>query len=259
MINLFKLEIVICTLFVIGVNSGVVRFIDESMYDDADLVFDERQKGSDMNIRVNIKNLQVHVPDTQFTQSSFPTSDKNNLANIIKDSILKIFGIAPTHSNIHTTEESSDALNLNGNLVPAKYFLEISDFLQNNNDNNDNVDDLKIASRRRSSEILASDEYKIELLENSNNIKNETIKISKLHKKNSIVNEKDKIMETLKEETKFSNQIVLNKTEKEDRHEHNRPVQIDKLTVVTVSEEEEELLENITSSPKSLRSKVVWH
>lgn len=227
-----------------------------------DVVYDERQTDGETNIRLHIKNFQIQVPE-----SSLDTLQKSGMAEMIQKSIFKLFGIPyeetsqPTSGEQDLADEheeqeeqqqqitSNSMLQVNGNNLPAKFFLEISDFLMNNRDN-DAVDDKRVeTNHKQNAEIYATEEIKIERLENVNNVKNETITISKKRYSQGHADPQNQTTFEMTE-NKFRNNVTVNSTEKEDRFQQTRPIRLD--TVVMQVETD------AAGRPKTLREKVIW-
>ncbi|XP_058814754.1 uncharacterized protein LOC131678559 [Topomyia yanbarensis] len=237
-------------------------FTDDEANGEVDVMYDERQTEGETNIRLHVKNFQIQVPE-----SSLSTLKETNMAAMIRSSILRLFEIPHGESNepSSTQQESSEQeqqqelesnsmLQINGNNLPAKFFLEISDFLMNNHDN-DAVDDKRVESNHnKNAEIYATEEIKIERLENVNNVKNETITISKKRYNNGPAGSQSTpnqtLLETTNTENKFSNNVTHNHTEKEDRFQQTRPIRLD--TVVM------QVKVDSDGRPKTLREKVIW-
>lgn len=236
---------------------------DDYEDEEADVVYDERQTNGETNIRLHIKNLQIQVPE-----SSLSTFHKSDMATMIQHSIFKLFGIPfeePAQSSLPTQQDlaeeqqeqqqqttSNSMLQVNGNNLPAKFFLEISDFLMNNRDN-DAVDDKRVeTNHKQNAEIYATEEIKIERLENVNNVKNETITISKKRYSQSPQADAQNLTTFEMTHNKFSNNVTLNSTEKEDRFQQTRPIRLG--TTVAVMQVETDS----GGRPKTLREKVIW-
>ncbi|XP_055544318.1 uncharacterized protein LOC129729626 [Wyeomyia smithii] len=189
----------------------------------------------------------------------------STMATMIRNSILKLFGIPFEESEQSATPEeqvlteqeqqqqsaADSMLQINGNNLPAKFFLEISDFLMNNQDN-DAVDDQRVESNHKmNAENYATEEIKIERLENFNNVKNETITISKKRYTNGAKDATNPtVFETTNKENKFSNNVTHNHTNKEDRFQQTRPIRLDTVMM--------QVKPSVGGKPSTLREKVIW-
>lgn len=239
-------------------NENVRDYDDE---DEEDVIYDERQTDGETNIRLHIKNLQIQVPE-----SSLNTFQKSDMATMIQQSIFKLFGIPfekpndqshPSQQDLAEEQQeqqqqttSNSMLQVNGNNLPAKFFLEISDFLMNNRDN-DAVDDKRVeTNHKQNAEIYATEEIKIERLENVNNVKNETITISKKRYSQSPQPDPQSLTTFEMTHKKFSNNVTLNNTEKEDRFQQTRPIRLDAVVMQVETD--------AGGRPKTLREKVIW-
>ncbi|XP_053691846.1 uncharacterized protein LOC128740333 [Sabethes cyaneus] len=234
--------------------------VGEKANDEADIVYDERQTDGETNIRLHVKNFQIQVPE-----SSLAMLKGNTMTTMIRNSILKLFGIPFDESELSATQEeqvlseqeqqqqsaADSMLQINGNNLPAKFFLEISDFLMNNQDN-DAVDDQRVeTNHRKNAENYATEEIKIERLENVNNVKNETITISKKLYTNGPQNATNQtVFESTNTENKFSNNVTHNHTEKEDRYQKTRPIRLDTVMMMVKP--------GADGKPATLREKVIW-
>lgn len=234
---------------------------DEAYDDDeADVAYDERQTDGETNIRLHIKNFQIQVPE-----ASLDAFKKTDMATMIRNSILKLFGIPYEQSAESAAEPITDQqqptpgdsmLQVNGNDLPAKFFLEISDFLMNNHDN-DAVDDKRVESNhRKNAEIYATEEIKIERLENVNNVKNETITISKKRYSAGNPTNLTQLVESTSTENKFQNNVTHNHTESEDRFQQTKPIKLES-PVMQVGNGHENGTKTKTTTTR-LREKVIW-
>ncbi|KFB43074.1 hypothetical protein ZHAS_00010754 [Anopheles sinensis] len=280
-----------------------------------EVVYDQRQVNGETNIRLNIKNFQLRIPESQLVR--FQQSD---MAQLVRNSVLQLFGLPAVHDtsgdkvdganfnqpledevdeDVEEDEEkptsqkqqpgesetaqelplpegSASMLQVNGNNLPAKFFLEISDFLMNTFDN-DAVDDMRVETNHNQHQqmqrqqeqqmqqqqqqhqqgtllaetpLYAMEEIKIERVANSNNVKNETITISKKIKQVAPVPRNGTALETVSTENRFTSNATRNATENEDRFVKTKPIRLD--TVVMRVETDAQ------GHPKTLREKVIW-
>ncbi|XP_050093507.1 signal transducer and activator of transcription C-like [Anopheles aquasalis] len=269
-----------------------------------EIIYDQRQvsRPGGTNIRLNIKNLQVQLPESQLER--FQATD---MIQLIQQSVLRLLGIpiaaepAQTQQQAASTtrpsleddggdeqgqekQESASAsmLQVNGNNVPAKFFLEISDFLMNTKDN-DAVDDQRVDDNhnehQRQEELLhqqqqhelqqlqqqqhhqqfphdpsslyATEEIKIERLENSNNVKNETITISKRLTNLVTAAPNVPLIERNVTEHRTASNATQNATASEDRHVQTKPIRLDTVLVRMETSQQQ-------GPRKTLREKVIW-
>ncbi|EAL38958.1 AGAP008880-PA, partial [Anopheles gambiae str. PEST] len=148
--------------------SGNDRIEPQSDDDDDDkadeIIYDQRQGAGETNIRLSIKNFQLQLPESELKRLQ-----STDMVRLIQNSVLRLFGIGvgsdpepeatsrspPVAEQPASTERQpienfaqslpelvTSMLQVNGTNVPAKFFLEISDFLMNTNDN-DAVDDMR--------------------------------------------------------------------------------------------------------------------
>ncbi|XP_052864307.1 uncharacterized protein LOC128270922 [Anopheles cruzii] len=231
-----------------------------------EVIYDQRQVSGGTNIRLNIKNFQVQLPESQL--GHFHQSD---MAHLIRDSVLRLLGISTRIAPIQPEQEQepeaslaekASMLQVNGNNVPAKFFLEISDFLMNTKDN-DAVDDKRVDDNhnrqqeqlqglRQSNEqhhpLYAVEEIKIERLENSNNVKNETITISTKRTNVASVPPDSPVLERNLTETRTAANASQQATESENRFVQTKPIRLDTVVMGIGAQ----------GPPKTLREKVIW-
>ncbi|XP_035773850.1 ras-interacting protein RIP3-like [Anopheles albimanus] len=278
---------------------------------DDEIIYDQRQvsRPGGTNIRLNIKNFQVQLPESQLER--FQSSD---MVQLIQQSVLRLLGIpiaaepAHAHHAGSTTRRpspqdddeqqgqqkqqdpandgaSASMLQVNGNNVPAKFFLEISDFLMNTKDN-DAVDDQRVDDNhnehQRQEELLhqqqqqelqqqqqqqqqlqhqqfpqdlsslyATEEIKIERLENSNNVKNETITISKRLTNLATAPPHVPLIERNVTEHRMAANATQNATASEDRYVQTKPIRLDTVMVRMETSQQQ-------GPRKTLREKVIW-
>uniref|UniRef100_A0A182RUQ6 Uncharacterized protein n=1 Tax=Anopheles funestus TaxID=62324 RepID=A0A182RUQ6_ANOFN len=281
--------------------------IDERVVEDGDnddridssekVIYDQRQVNGETNIRLSIKNFRLQLPESQLK-----LFQKSNMAQLVRNSVLRLLGIEvetrpseeeafsrrPAVQQPTTTEKqpienlaqtlpdiSASMLQVNGNNLPAKFFLEISDFLMNTNDN-DAVDDMRVesnhnqqqqleqqqleqqlhrlqqqqnhpSSQQPSEPIFATEEIKIERLENTSNVRNQTITISKKRHQVGPLPMDGSALETVSKENHQSNNTTRNATESSDRFVETKPIRLDMVRLVAGS-----------NGPKTLREKVIW-
>uniref|UniRef100_A0A182JEE6 Uncharacterized protein n=1 Tax=Anopheles atroparvus TaxID=41427 RepID=A0A182JEE6_ANOAO len=265
-----------------------------------EVVYDQRQVSGETNIRLNIKNFQLRLPESQLVH--FQQSD---MAQLIRNSVLQLFGLppmvdtsggtvavnfkrpqkekpnplAPGQQPTEVQEQplppgSASMLQVNGNNLPAKFFLEISDFLMNTNDN-DAVDDKRVETNHNQQQqieqqqqekqvqtvrqpapllaetpLYAMEEITIERVANSNNVQNETITISKKIKQVAPVPPNGTALETVSTENRMTSNATHNATENEDRFVQTKPIRLDTVMVRVETDAQ--------GHPKTLREKVIW-
>uniref|UniRef100_A0A182VUA2 Uncharacterized protein n=1 Tax=Anopheles minimus TaxID=112268 RepID=A0A182VUA2_9DIPT len=271
---------------------------DDKIDSSEKVIYDQRQVNGETNIRLSIKNIQLQLPESQLEHFT-----KSNMAQLIRNSVLRLLGIEvsdpvepqassrrPPVEQPSSTEKqpienlaqslpdiSASMLQVNGNNLPAKFFLEISDFLMNTNDN-DAVDDMRVetnhnqqqqleqqqleqqmhrfqqqqqqhnpSSQQPSEPLFATEEIKIERLENTSNVRNQTITISKKRHQVGPLPLDGSALETVSKENHQSSNTTRNATESSDRFVETKPIRLDMVHVVSAS-----------NGPKTLREKVIW-
>uniref|UniRef100_A0A182Y937 Uncharacterized protein n=1 Tax=Anopheles stephensi TaxID=30069 RepID=A0A182Y937_ANOST len=269
---------------------------DEGRADSAEhVIYDQRQVNGETNIRLSIKNFKLQLPESQLDRFQ-----KSNMAQIIRNSVLRLLGVEmagfaepeassrrppvelPSPAEKQSTGNVSQAapdisasmLQVNGANLPAKFFLEISDFLMNTNDN-DAVDDKRVETNHNHQQqleqqqleqhlhrfqqhaeqpndqpskqpFLGTEEIKIERLENTSNLRNQTITISKKRHQVGPLPVNGSALETVSKENHQSSNTTRNATESSDRFVQTKPIRLETVRVVASNE------------PKTLREKVIW-
>uniref|UniRef100_A0A182MBS0 Uncharacterized protein n=1 Tax=Anopheles culicifacies TaxID=139723 RepID=A0A182MBS0_9DIPT len=273
---------------------------DDKIDSSEKVIYDQRQVNGETNIRLTIKNVQLQLPESQLA-----LFQKTNMAQLIRNSVLRLLGIEvtepseapqassrrpPVQPNPSSTEKqpienlaqslpdiSASMLQVNGNNLPAKFFLEISDFLMNTNDN-DAVDDMRVetnhnqqqqleqqqleqqlhrfqqqqqqnhpSSQQPPEPLFATEEIKIERLENTSNVRNQTITISKKRHQVGPLPMDGSAVETVSKENHHSTNTTRNATETSDRFVETKPIRLDTVQAASAS-----------YVPKTLREKVIW-
>uniref|UniRef100_A0A182P680 Uncharacterized protein n=1 Tax=Anopheles epiroticus TaxID=199890 RepID=A0A182P680_9DIPT len=273
---------------------------DKADPSDAAVIYDQRQGNGETNIRLSIKNVKIQLPESELVRFQ-----KSNMMQLIKNSVLRLLGLGmegdseapeatsrsppvvpPTSTeqqpigNIAQSlpELIASMLQVNGTNVPAKFFLEISDFLMNTSDN-DAVDDMRVETNHNHQQQLeqqqleqqlhrfqqqqqqhnhqmppqpaqepfyGTEEITIERLENTTNVRNQTITISKRRHQLGPLPMDGSALETVSKENHQSTNTTRNATESSDRFVQTKPIRLDTLQVT------------VTNEPKTLREKVVW-
>uniref|UniRef100_A0A182KEW3 Uncharacterized protein n=1 Tax=Anopheles christyi TaxID=43041 RepID=A0A182KEW3_9DIPT len=264
-----------------------------------EVIYDQRQVNGETNIRLSIKNVQLQLPESELVRFQ-----KSNMAQLIRNSVLRLLGLEmgdesepevtsrgpPVAMQPSTTEQQpnlsqslpdlvASMLQVNGTNVPAKFFLEISDFLMNTNDN-DAVDDMRVETNHNQQQqleqqqlgqqlnrfqqqqqqqehpdspqqaaegpLFGTEEITIERLENTSNVKNQTITISKKRHQVGPLPTDGSALETVSKENHQSTNTTRNATESSDRFVQTKPIRLETVRVT------------VTSAPQTLREKVIW-
>uniref|UniRef100_A0A182NGL3 Uncharacterized protein n=1 Tax=Anopheles dirus TaxID=7168 RepID=A0A182NGL3_9DIPT len=284
--------------------AGTAADDDRKADSSAEVIYDQRQVNGETNIRLSIKNFQLQLPESQLERFQ-----KSSMAQLIQNSVLRLLGIdltggtsepevtsrRPPPEQPPSTEQqpagnvsqtlpdiSASMLQVNGNNLPAKFFLEISDFLMNTNDN-DAVDDMRVETNHNHQQQLemqqleqqmhrfqqqqqqqqqehnspsqeplyATEEIKIERLENTSNVKNQTITISKKRHQLGPLPADGSALETVSKENHQTSNTTRNATESSDRFVQTKPIRLESVQLKVLNVE-------TSNGPKTLREKVIW-
>ncbi|XP_041776790.1 ras guanine nucleotide exchange factor P-like [Anopheles merus] len=269
-----------------------------------EIIYDQRQGDGETNIRLSIKNFQLQLPESELKRLQ-----SSDMVRLIRNSVLRLFGIGmgsdpepdatsrsppvaeqPTSTERQPIENFAQSLpelvtsmlQVNGTNVPAKFFLEISDFLMNTNDN-DAVDDMRVETNHNQQQQLeqqqleqqlhrfqqqqqqqhhesppeqpadgshfGTEEITIERLENTTNVRNQTITISKKRHQLGPLPTDGSALETVSKENHHTFNTTRNATESSDRFVQTKPIRLETVRRVVVS----------TNEPlQTLREKVIW-